>query len=518
MPPRRREVAGLAGLGRALARFLPLRPLLEARVVLGVVALVYAAFCLMHAADRVADPDVLWVAAAGRDILSTGHAPTANGYAFTAPMHPWVMHEWLFGVVYAGLAKVFGVRAFGLMITAVDGLQMTLLAVALGTQTKRLSAWALAMVLVVVGLNASLFQTRPPFVALAFVTLMVAIVFRPGWSYGRALAAAGIELVWANAHGSFPLGVLLVFASAFSEARARGTRERSHRLASAAACAAVTVLNPYGLRLHALVLHYAAGDSDISRWIHGSILEFRPLWEAVPVYATWAQVAGLLVILLLAASALRRRRFMVRALFVLAWVVLAIAQARNVSLAVLLGGLLLAGEIDALTTERGLPAGEPLPPARRMLAVMIPMVVLGVAFAAWTTRARPDDAWLADDLGGASLARLVRALPDGARVFTLFQPSGAVLWEGAGRGVLVYYDPRNDCYPVDVAKDASRLEFQRLAPDVAAALLEQRGTEYVLAPGAHPLTRALLESGRFREAGSDGDWTTLRAAHTEGPR
>ena len=52
----------------------------------------------------IGDPDVWWVAAAGREMLRTGGVLRHNLFSFTEPDHAWLMHEWLLGPLYAAVA------------------------------------------------------------------------------------------------------------------------------------------------------------------------------------------------------------------------------------------------------------------------------------------------------------------------------------------------------------------------------------------------------------------------------
>src|SRR5690349_8345937 len=69
----------------------------------------------------VGDPDLWWVAAAGRLIRATGRVPTQNTFSFTNPGHPWVMHEWLFAVPYAWMLERVGPSALALLAAIACG-------------------------------------------------------------------------------------------------------------------------------------------------------------------------------------------------------------------------------------------------------------------------------------------------------------------------------------------------------------------------------------------------------------
>ena len=78
----------------------------------GVVLSVAMGLGLVAGLYELHDPDVWWVAAAGRERLLHGALPTTNLFSFTDPSHPWVMHEWLLAVPYAWMLGRLGPPAF----------------------------------------------------------------------------------------------------------------------------------------------------------------------------------------------------------------------------------------------------------------------------------------------------------------------------------------------------------------------------------------------------------------------
>src|ERR1700678_1471348 len=92
-----------------------------------IVATVLATAMLVVAVTPIHDTDVWWVAAAGRDMLAHHAVPRENLFSFVEPTHPWVMHEWLFGPLYAfGLAH-FGPAFFSAFALVAMGTQLALL-------------------------------------------------------------------------------------------------------------------------------------------------------------------------------------------------------------------------------------------------------------------------------------------------------------------------------------------------------------------------------------------------------
>ncbi len=485
-------MSGRRGPGAVLAT------LGEPRGVAAVLAALFAVAAARAATTSVDDPDVWWIAAAGRDWLATLATPVRNAYSYTSPAEPWVMHELGFGIVYAlGLGSL-GPSFFPLfsLFAAATAVALVVLAVAPGTRYPASAALALAIILA--GTRSALFAPRPSHASLVFPLAMAALALRPGWSPRRTLLAVAVEAAWANTHGSFPLGPLILFAAG----------EHRGRLGAAALTTLATLANPYGLRLHGLVEAYLWGGDDATAVVHRHIVEFFPIWRGREPFVNPFNAAALAVMAMLAASALARGRHVWRAVLMLALCALAVYQVRHVTLAVVLGAVLAHAQLDDLCGEAGATA-RPLPWWPFTATIVLPGLLLGALLWARAVTARAPDEWIAAGIGGAEAARLARALPDGAKVFAPFQSAGLVIWLGAPRGVRVFFDSRNDCYPASVAEDAFSLERVGSAA-LVSDLLERYGTEVVLAPEFHPALQALLHSPRWWVKRREGAWFELR--------
>ncbi|HEY6460449.1 MAG TPA: hypothetical protein VIY73_09870, partial [Polyangiaceae bacterium] len=259
---------------------------------------------------RVSDADVWWVAAAGREMLASGQVPRTNVFSFVEPDHPWVMHEWLFGVPYALGLDALGPRFFALVAAAAFvALAAVVLRGTLGTSRHAAVGIVLAMIPLLVFAHPT---ARPTWVALLVPAAMTVLAFGDPFRPARAAACLLLELAWTNAHGTFPLGVAILVAAAFA-----GPRERRVRSATAAAAALITLANPYGLRLLALVASYALGGASLDDLAR--ITEYAPLGD--PRYLAVVTPLGALALLLLAVVAvasLVRRRHRARSILVLA--------------------------------------------------------------------------------------------------------------------------------------------------------------------------------------------------------
>ncbi|HEX7663074.1 MAG TPA: hypothetical protein VF407_01115, partial [Polyangiaceae bacterium] len=391
--------------------------------------------------SQVFDPDVFWVAAAGRDMLATHDVPRTNLWSFVDGAHPWTMHEWLFGPPYALGLRAFG-PAFFLGVGIVFGIVIGLLVTGAFLADVRSNAVALGAALAVLFIcDPRIGLARPTYAALVFPLALAILAFRPRFGNAHAAGAIAIAWVWANAHGSFPLG-WIVLAAAFAE-----TPNRPHAIAVVGAVLA-SFVNPYGLGLHRLVVDYALGRGSAAE-AHAHVYEYAPIWrseyhEVTPPLLLAASIAcGLGAALLLA-----RRRHVARAGLVLLFAIAGLLAARHVVLAPLVGTVVLAPAIDERITK----ADAVVRPLRLAVAVFAPALVLGLALLAIrAARTAPEDL-LSPKLGGADVVALVHDVPDDTRVYTPFRSASLVIWEGAPRGIRIFYDSRNDCYSPEVAR------------------------------------------------------------------
>lgn len=445
---------------------------------LGAAAMIVAVdgFSYRAATTANSDCDVWWVAAEGRDILASGQVPRTNGHAIVDSGTPRVMHEWLFGPPFAwGLGR-FGPAFFPLVtLVAFNVLAAMLLWVAVGAGG---SLWMSTIgCLSVLYLFWAPPSARPTRLAVFFPVAMAALAFAPRFTWRRALAAVGLELVWANAHGSFPLGVLLLLASA-CESR----QERRERLAAAAASALVTLANPYGLGLHRQVWRYLRADEPIFAWIHQWIDEFKPLWRSLLLHSRVS--VGMALLLALALWALSRRELRMRALTTLGLLGLALVQVRNAQWAGPVGVVLLAPGLKLLSPE-----AMPLRWRRAMVALAVGSgLALGMIAHLWALRARPAADWYGWQ---APMADLAQRLPADARVLVPFQAAGLVLWLTAPGGGRVLFDSRNDCYSAQTAADYHELLEENPLKPGTTGILDRDGVAQVIAPAGGRLAEAL---------------------------
>jgi hypothetical protein len=238
------------------------------------------AFASVLAFHNITDGDLWGKLAIGASVWDRGHLLRHDIFAFTPTLPEYIDHEWGSGVVFYGLLKIFGPWALiALKIMLAAG------ALSFGVITGRKQGC---------GLNVLLFMAIPAAACLlpgyvpvlrchtfSFclfgVTLFCLEQLRAGRRWPAVILPL-VLLVWTNLHGGFVVGLGVVFFYAAFAVFSR--KDRAVLLGTAAACAAVTLVNPYGVQFwHYLIPALLHPRARISEW--------RPL----PLLG-WEQFAG----------------------------------------------------------------------------------------------------------------------------------------------------------------------------------------------------------------------------------
>ena len=207
--------------------------------------------------------------------LATGKFPYLDRFSYTAWGGRWVDHEWLSGVVFYATLAVGGDAGLSLLKALMIGV---LIAGAFWTaRLHRLSVlWPAGLLLLgMPHLHNSLAATgRPQLFTFCLLPGLLAFLEWVRLTKGlrRLWVVPVVGALWANAHGGFVTGLAMVLCYALGEAL-RGKPWKPY-LAAAAAWAAATLLNPYGLGYWRF-LAYALSlpRPEITEW--GAVL----LWD-----------------------------------------------------------------------------------------------------------------------------------------------------------------------------------------------------------------------------------------------
>lgn len=280
-------------------------------------AIVVGALLATQAHLQFADND-LWGRLAGAALwFGSGHFPWTDVLSFTAAGRPWVDHEWLSSVVFYGALRVGGEPGLlilkDLVLAGCAGLVFLV-----HRKIYRVSGFY--------AFFALLFLS--PMIDLAFASTVRCQVFSflfflcfLGWleKPRTPFALIPLGIVWANLHGGFILGILLLFGYA-AAARLENRSPLPFLASSVAILAGTAVANPYGPRyLQFLAKAWTMDRSDIIEW--------QPLWSRF----SWERLAIGAVVLVgayLAIQRLRERRAQAPALILLGLAVMAVKSYR----------------------------------------------------------------------------------------------------------------------------------------------------------------------------------------------
>jgi hypothetical protein len=303
------------------------------------------------------DAGIGWHIRSGQEILALHAIPRLDSFSSSMSGKPWFRWEWLYDVVVGGLEPITGLNGVvlitGLTIAAVFGWTFRLL-------VRRGTNIFLAVVLVMLAASASMihFFARPHVVSWLLTLAWFQVLDSSERNAFRAARPISgrvgtglwlwllpfLMLLWVNLHGGFLVAFVLSgiywlstmwlgFTAASNrlevilEKRRAGKRARDLAWVTVLAAMA-TLVNPYGVRLHAHIYRYLS-----NRFLMDHIDEFQS-----PNFHGVAQkcFALLLLITFVTAAAKTRKLTMIEGLVVLFAVFSGLYGSRNIPVASLL--------------------------------------------------------------------------------------------------------------------------------------------------------------------------------------
>jgi hypothetical protein len=269
------RLSGLSELGPS-ADTEPKR--LEARAVSHVFSFLALLIALALLAPTAADADLWGQLTYGRDIARHAWVHTTDPYSFTSD-RPWINHEWLsvliFWAVYA-VAGAPGLVTLKLLVACAIGFCVLTVWERYTLSPK----WRDALLFITAWGLWPLFSTiRPQVFSLGLLAALLLILERFRERQQRTLFLLPLLFVlWVNLHGGWLVGagvlVLFVLCTLFD----RNTNRQSRLLliAAAAASAAGTLINPYGLQMLTFLFQTVRLD-------RADIVEWQPVTQLPPV-------------------------------------------------------------------------------------------------------------------------------------------------------------------------------------------------------------------------------------------
>ncbi|MFN3323357.1 MAG: hypothetical protein ACK5AZ_07670 [Bryobacteraceae bacterium] len=291
------------------------------------------------------DGDTGWHIRTGEYILEHREVPREDFFSFTKPGEPWFAWEWLADVVLALLYRAGGLKGVVLFSGVMTALFGTLL---FRSMLWRGATPLVSLLLILVGMGAASihFLARPHLFTLVLLPVALWVVERDRQHPTRAVwLLVPLTVVWTNLHGGFLALIACLGLLAAGEAlryladpesrRETGPAVLRYGLLTAA-CAAASVVNPYGVELHRHVGAYLRSD-----WIRDAVQEFQsPSFRSENA----AQFELLLFAGLLTAAPLLMRKRYAEVLWILFWAHSALTSVRHVTIYVVVVLPLIAVE------------------------------------------------------------------------------------------------------------------------------------------------------------------------------
>ncbi|GHG81485.1 hypothetical protein [Comamonas sp. JC664] len=462
--------------------------------------------------------DLFFHLAGGRFLLEHGFT-RVDPFSITGTAG-WVPHEWGFGVACMALIRWLGAAGPGLFIATLVVVNVLLLWSALGRaapEGKR-GLLALAVFTAILLVHAPTWITERPY-HLGHLLFTVAVVSVQSWRAGNTRILwlfPFLGVLWANLHGSWPLGPALLGGTALGMAwDSAGDRPKALRgLAFALAAFLAAGLGPDGANIYLYPFQHSLLPST------QNIVEWRPL--DLDLRSSWAYLALFGAALFVMGGASSRRMAILLPALVLG--VAAIKVQRHAPFAAVLMALAI------LEHSGRAPSGEAVKRpwqqwdgavsrwSARAQGALWPALVLGVLVVIHALNPLPVEQGVRRSLIPMGALEELRRLPPG-KVLNPFVIGGAISFF-AGPDYKVFIDSRNDPFPLSIHEDYTRLLWGEPGWEEALA---RYAPNYLLWNTTNPgniLLDHLRAQGGWREVTRDGNyvlWVQERATATEGP-
>lgn len=462
-----------------------------------------------------ADADAGWHIRTGQYILDHHTVPHQDLYSFSKPGAPWYAWEWGSDVVFGWLERLAGLKG----VVLFTGVMLAAFALTL----VRRMVWrgvhmfvAVTISLLAVGSASIHFLARPHIFTLLFLSIAVWMVEADREHQSRRIwLLVPLTILWTNLHGGFLALIALLGLTAIGfalEAWSAGESltlkaggapmwlNAGRYLSLAAACAAVTLINPYGYLLHVHLYEYLRSD-----WIKSVIQEFMS-----PSFRdeNMMQFELLLIVGLIAAGGMVRRKRFVEAIWVVFFAHMALASVRHVPVYVTVAGPAIAYEVAGWWTTWSRHA------SKKSIPYIFNQIAADAGAGFRRTSIWPFAVVTALTLTGAPIpwpkdfpeikfpAELVHAHAAeilSSRVLTSDQWGDYLIYVNPSQKVFV--DGRSDFYGPEVGNEYLRLTGA--APDWRE-LLRKYDFNLVLLPKETPIVQLLQTQPEWRVSANDG--------------
>ncbi len=227
------------------------------------------------------DASIGWHIRNGEQMLRTHAVTRTDPFSVTMGGQTWYAWEWLYDVVIARIHQVVGLNGVVFFSAVIIALTFSL---TLRLCLRRGADLPVTALLLALSLGASMIHlfARPHVLSWLFTVICFQVLdsSENGEGRRRLWYLPALMLLWANVHGGFVVGFVLLGLYLLSDTilyyRCRNTEERGSLVARLRALGIVaglsllaSLINPYGYELHVHVYRYLS-----SRWLMNHIDEF----------------------------------------------------------------------------------------------------------------------------------------------------------------------------------------------------------------------------------------------------
>lgn len=445
--------------------------------------------------------DLWWHLRVGEMIVTEGRVPDRDTLSFTATGQPWLVHEWLAEVIFYLMHRSFGIPGLLVLVSSVVTLTFLLLHIRM---LRRGASPILSLALMIPAWIAAMYsfflRIQPITLLLLAAFLLLLEEFQRTRRRRLLIAMPVLMLVWANLHGGFAVGLVVILIYLVGEVleslREDASAMPRRDLLALALCLVASTIASLGT---------PGGFANLAypfRFITPNFFTDHINESQRPAFADPIAIAFEILLLgLLAAAFLRRER--VRwpdILVVVSFAHLGLSQLRHLSVFSVAAAPLLAHFGSDVLGDRFRGSDALMRrPSGRLLPVFHWVVLLG-SFLLLGTIAQP---YLTNetlrfierrDYPSAASEFLVRG-DFGTKVFAEYRWGGYVLWK-LNPTFQTFIDGRADTV-FSEENFAAYLDIYSLAPGWEQKL-DRSGTDIVLLEPESRLASALTESAFWR--------------------
>ncbi len=445
---------------------------------------VASVYYLANAAFMLGHYDLGWHLAAGDLIRDQGHVPFGDPWSFTSAGRQWYNLSWLWDVI---ASVIFQYAGFGGLVWFVVAAGAVLVGY-LASLCLNAGASAIAVCIAVfsAGLLYPAFATAPNIYLAAspnMATMLFGTIF-----YGECLKGTrrfllpAIMVLWANLHGGFLIGFLIVGAFCAVALLRRDWLNFRIYVFVGVGCFAATFINPLGWHI------YEGVRATLGHFVQSYITEWWSYFDNVTMPGS---IPGIIYILIFAALELRARdaqRIPLESRL-LSWLflLLGLYQYRYMSFFFIFSAVPLALHLDRLLPERqnDFKAEGALLAAGVIAACAVP----------WTYMRIGPALGLPEMVSAQDVRYLQTHLPH-ARLLNHWNDGGILIFLTRG-AIPVFVDGRAaTAYPDALLRDYFRLARQEIDEDGWDAVLGKYRIDTVLWVKAHDELRRFLVGKR----------------------